>query len=119
DLVGVRESGFLAGDRTHPHALFDRVGTVLDDTLLHRPALAPGVLEVQVPEIDSRTHQRAERPLERTFVQSGGPQQAAAGDVEGSGGVGHDSWIGAAGAKPDGGTTAMAAGRVPAPATVA
>src|SRR5690606_18604534 len=60
DVVRVREAGLLAGDRPHANALLDRMRAVLDDAVLHRPALAPGMLEVQVAEIDAGAEQRAE-----------------------------------------------------------
>ncbi len=76
DVVGIGETGLLARDRAHAHALFDRMGTVLDDAVLHCPALAPGVLEVEIAEIDTGAQQGAERAVQPVLVEAGGQQEA-------------------------------------------
>ena len=77
DVVGIGETGLLAGDRAHADALLDRMRAVLDDAVLHRPAFAADVLEIQVAEIDARTEQCAEgAPSSRRWHRA---RRAAAG----------------------------------------
>ena len=76
DVVGIGEAGLLAADRAHAHALLDRVRAVAHDAVLHRPALAPRVLEVDVAEVDAGPQQGAERALQPGTVQPRGHQQA-------------------------------------------
>jgi hypothetical protein len=59
EVIRIREAGLLAGDRAHAHALLDRMRAVLDDAVLHAPALAPRMLEIQVAEVDARAQQVA------------------------------------------------------------
>src|SRR5690606_28643600 len=82
DVVRVREAGLLAGDRAHANALLDRMRAVLDDAVLHRPALAPGMLEVQVAEIDAGAEQRTERAFQAAGVEARGQQEAGLGDLQ-------------------------------------
>ena len=82
DFVGIREAGLLAGDRPHADALVDRVRAVLDDAVLHRPAFAARVLEIEVAEIDARPQQQAETTFEGGIVQSGGRQQSRFGELQ-------------------------------------
>lgn len=46
------------------------MGTVLDDAILHTPAFAPGVLEVQVTKVDTRTEQLAQGGVQVVQVQA-------------------------------------------------
>jgi hypothetical protein len=48
DVVGIGEGRLLAADRAHADALVDAEAAGLDDAFLEAPALAAGVLEVQV-----------------------------------------------------------------------
>jgi hypothetical protein len=82
DLIRIGEAGLLAGDRAHAHALLDRMRTVLDDAVLHAPALVARMLEIQVAEVDARAQQAGERALQRVGIQAGGSQQAGFGDGE-------------------------------------
>src|SRR5690606_36008228 len=68
------------GNRAHADALLDRMRAVLDDAVLHAPALAAGMLEIQVAEVDARPEQGAEGALQRVGVEPGGRQQARFGD---------------------------------------
>ena len=80
DLVGIGETGFLAADRPHAHALLDRVAAVLDDALLQRPRLAARMLEIQIGGVDPRPHQLAEHALEVAGGDAAGGQQLAFGE---------------------------------------
>ena len=82
DFVGIRETGLFAGDRPHADALIDRVRAVLDDAVLHRPAFAARMLEIEVAEIDARPQQQAETAFEGGIVQSGGRQQSRFGELQ-------------------------------------
>ena len=82
DVVGIGEAGLLAGDGAHADALIDGMRAILDDAVLHRPALAPRMLEVEITEIDARTQQRAEGAMQALLVESGGKQQAGFGKGE-------------------------------------
>src|SRR3546814_10718103 len=75
DVVGIGEAGFLAGNRAHAHALFDRMRAVPDDAVLDRPGLAPRMLEVQVAEIDAGAEQRTEGAFQPGRIEACGRQQ--------------------------------------------
>src|SRR5690606_24333476 len=77
DLVGVGEGGLVARDRADADALLDRKAARLDDALVEAPALAAGVLEVEVRVIDAVLQDRAERPPEMRFVEPVRLQQRA------------------------------------------
>src|SRR3546814_6126173 len=82
DVVGIGEAGFLAGNRAHAHALFDRMRAVPDDAVLDRPGLAPRMLEVQVAEIDAGAEQRTEGAFQPGRIEACGRQQAGLGRSE-------------------------------------
>ena len=82
DVIGIGEAGLLAGDRAHADALVDGVRAVLDDAVLHRPALAPRMLEVEIAEIDAGPKQGAEGAMQALLVESGGKQEAGFGEGE-------------------------------------
>src|SRR3546814_9774520 len=44
DVVGIGEAGFLSGNRSHAHPLFDLFRAVPYDSVLDRPVLAPLLL---------------------------------------------------------------------------
>ena len=54
---------------------------VLDDAVLHRPALAPRVLEVEIAEVDSGADQRAQRTVECGDVEAGGHEETEFGGL--------------------------------------
>ena len=60
------------------------MGAVLDDAVFHAPALAPGVLEVQVAEVHAGAEQLAEGALQASGIQAAGAQQAVVGKGQGS-----------------------------------
>ncbi len=96
DVVGVGESGLLAGHRPYAHALLDGMGTVLDDAVFHAPALAAGVLEIEVAEVHTGAEQLAEGALQAIGIQPAGAQQAILGKRQGD--ISHGSRSGGAGA---------------------
>ncbi|KAG1061461.1 hypothetical protein G6F40_018008 [Rhizopus arrhizus] len=59
------------------------MGTVLDDAVLHAPALAAGVLEVEVAKVDTGAEQLAEGALQASGIQATGAQQAVLGKRQG------------------------------------
>jgi hypothetical protein len=61
NLIGIGEAGLLAAHRAHAHALLDRMRTVLDDAVFHRPALMARMLEIQIGEINARAPTSARR----------------------------------------------------------
>ncbi len=83
DVVGIGETGLLAGNRAYAHALLDGVGAVLDDAVLHAPALAPRMLEIQVAKVDAGAEQCAEGALQAGGIEAGRKQQAGFGEAEG------------------------------------
>src|SRR5690606_273650 len=94
DVVRVGEAGLLAADRAHAHALLDRVRAVLDDPVLHAPALAPRMLEIDVAEVDAGPEQGAEHAIETGRVEPGRLQQARLGQGEGGWGGIHAASLG-------------------------
>ncbi|KAG0778685.1 hypothetical protein G6F22_011089 [Rhizopus arrhizus] len=96
DVIGIGKAGLLAGNRPHAHALLDGMGTVLDDAVLHAPALAAGVLEVEVAKVDTGAEQLAEGALQASGIQATGAQQAVLGKRQGD--ISHGSRSGGAGA---------------------
>ncbi len=78
DLVRIRETGLLAGERAHADAVVDAVRAVLDDAVLERPRLLADQLEVGVGVVDRVTHDVAEHVRDAVLVEAGGQQQAGA-----------------------------------------
>ena len=96
DVIGVGEAGLLAGNRAHTHALLDGMGTVLDDAILHAPALAAGVLEVKVTKVHTGAEQLPEGALKASGIQATRAQQAVLGKCQGD--ISHGPRSGDAGA---------------------
>src|SRR3546814_19783576 len=64
DFIGIGKTGLFAADRAYADTLLDGVTALLDDTVLHRPALAPRMLKVQIAKIHARTEQQRKRTLQ-------------------------------------------------------
>ncbi len=58
-----------------------RVASLLDDSVLQRPGLVPGDLEIQVGVVDAPAHQRDQRAIEVRFVEARRRQQRLPGGV--------------------------------------
>ncbi|KAG1439787.1 hypothetical protein G6F57_019262 [Rhizopus arrhizus] len=81
--IGIGESGLLAADGAHAHALADREASSLDDALFQAPPLAARVLEVQVGVIDLVGEDFTQRARHVRFSQAPGVQQQRFGGGKG------------------------------------
>ena len=82
NVVGIGKTGLFPGNRAYAHALLDGVGAVLDDAVLHAPALAPGMLEIQVAKVDTRSEQLAKGRVQAIQIQAGRYQQTVLRQAE-------------------------------------
>ena len=78
ELIRVRETRALAGDRAHADALVDAVGTFLDDAVLDGPGLVARELQVQIDVVELAHHRSRERALERRELEAGAFEQQLA-----------------------------------------
>ena len=76
-VVRVGESGLLASDGAHTHALVDREAAALDDAFLQAPAFVPGVLEVEIRVVHLVLTDGGQGPGQRGLRQLIGVQQQA------------------------------------------
>ena len=75
DLVGIGESGLVARHGPDPHALLLRMDAIADQPVFEHPGFVRQRLEIQVPGVDSRTHQAIQHPLQFLPAQSSRVQQ--------------------------------------------
>ena len=76
------------------------MGAVLDDAVFHAPALAAGVLEIKVAEVDTRAEQLPEGALQAGGIQAAGAQQAVLGKRQGDISHGFDLGVWGRSGKP-------------------
>ena len=85
------------------------MGTVLDDAVFHAPALAAGVLEIKVAEVDTGAEQLAEGALQASGIQAAGAKQAVLGKRQGDISHGFDLGVRGRSGKPREQGTALSA----------
>ena len=70
DLVRIRKGRTIPRDRTDPYPLLDRKAARLDDALVQAPALAAGVLEIQVRVIHLVFEDPPDGPVQVLHIQT-------------------------------------------------
>src|SRR5690606_5850549 len=88
----------------------DRMRAVLDDAVLERPALAPAVLEIQVPEIDAGAEQAREGAVQASEIEAGRGEQPGRREVEGAGVTGREHSGACGGGREPGGRSRSGGG---------